>query len=345
MTRMDAIHERLLNHTFPDHTSALDYCTRIAAGFGYNVKHDQIGNKSHVHVIGEGTMIRLVLEQGQGQENEPCWIFSKEDKGGGGDDGDDMGWPQEAQEMMIQLVRQRLPAHVIRQTLQQQFPSLMINDAAFSRKLDEERARGVQERSQRLLVLSARLCAVVAANEEWTRAVEHNMAKMIGSYRPTATPEVLDSLATLGTVQSPPMDASSKKKQKNDSAHKGMQLVQVPEYTLTIQEQQDINLDQHRFDHPMFAQPQQQQQPVVPHQQQQVAAAAAAAASYGGIMQTPQPSSTTTMPFAFEDAIMAVERPPSNTAAAAAAAAAAAGAQPFFYPPRQNPSSGDLLHH
>lgn len=280
-------------------------------------------------------MIRLVLEQGQGQENEPCWIFSKEDKGGGGDDGDDMGWPQEAQEMMIQLVRQRLPAHVIRQTLQQQFPSLMINDAAFSRKLDEERARGVQERSQRLLVLSARLCAVVAANEEWTRAVEHNMAKMIGSYRPTATPEVLDSLATLGTVQSPPMDASSKKKQKNDSAHKGMQLVQVPEYTLTIQEQQDINLDQHRFDHPMFAQP----------QQQQVAAAAAAAASYGGIMQTPQPSSTTTMPFAFEDAIMAVERPPSNTAAAAAAAAAAAGAQPFFYPPRQNPSSGDLLHH
>lgn len=295
-------------------------------------------------------MTRLVLEQGQGQENEPCWIFSKEDKrGGGGDDGgDDMGWPQEVQEMMIQLVRQRLPAHVIRQALQQQFPSLMINDAAFSRKLDEERARGVQERSQRLLVLSARLCAVVAANEEWTRAVEHNMAKMIGNYRPTATPEVLDSLATLGTVQSPPMDASSKKKQKNDSAHKGMQLVQVPEYTLTIQDQQDINLDQHRFDHPMFAppHPQQQQQPVVPHQQQQqqVAAAAAAAASYGGIMQTPQPSSTTTMPFAFEDAIMAVERPPSNTAAAAAAAAAA-GAQPFFYPPRQNPSSGDLLHH
>lgn len=43
--QMDAIHERLLNHTFPDHTSALDYCTRIAAGFGYNVKHDQIGNK------------------------------------------------------------------------------------------------------------------------------------------------------------------------------------------------------------------------------------------------------------------------------------------------------------
>lgn len=290
-------------------------------------------------MIGEGNAIRLILEQSQ--DNEACWMFTRDqvDQDGDDDNDDDMGWPKEVQEMMIQLVRQRLPTHVIRQTLQQQFPSLMISDALFSRKLDEERAREVQERSQRLLVLSARLCAVVAANEEWTRAVEHNMAKMIGSYRPTATPEVLDSLATLGTVQSPPMDASSKKKQKNDSAHKGMQLVQVPEYTLTIQQhhQQDINLDQHRFDHPMFAAaaPQQQQQPMVPHhhhhqQQEEAVAAAAAAASYGGIMQTPQPTSTT-MPFAFEDAIMSVERP--SNAAAAAAAAAAAGTQPFFILP------------
>lgn len=46
--QMEAIHERLLQHTFPDHSSALDYCTRIAAGFGYNVKHDQFGNKVSV---------------------------------------------------------------------------------------------------------------------------------------------------------------------------------------------------------------------------------------------------------------------------------------------------------
>lgn len=95
-------------------------------------------------------------------------------------------WPTEVNDLIIQLARQRLQTHEIREAVKSQFPDITWNERRFYNRLTEERKRikqrGVLDRSQRLLVMSARLCAVVASNEDWTAAVEIEMAKMLENY-------------------------------------------------------------------------------------------------------------------------------------------------------------------
>jgi hypothetical protein len=112
-------------------------------------------------------------------------------------------WPAEVNEMIIQLARQRLQTHEIREAVKQQFPDISWNERRFYNRLTEERKRirqrGVVERSQRLLLLSARLCSVVANHEEWAFAVESDLQRMFENFCQLArlTPENINTLVDL----------------------------------------------------------------------------------------------------------------------------------------------------
>lgn len=118
-------------------------------------------------------------------------------------------WPAEVNEMIIQLARQRLQTHEIREAVKQQFPDISWNERRFYNRLTEERKRirqrGVVERSQRLLLLSARLCSVVASHEEWAFAVESDLQRMFENFCQLArlTPENIHTLVDLqaGMIQ------------------------------------------------------------------------------------------------------------------------------------------------
>ncbi|KAI7891877.1 uncharacterized protein EV154DRAFT_506774 [Mucor mucedo] len=112
-------------------------------------------------------------------------------------------WPIEVNEMIIQLARQRLQTHEIREAVKQQFPEISWNERRFYNRLTEERKRirqrGVVERSQRLLMLSARLCSVIASNEEWAHCVESDLQRMFENFCQLArlTPENINTLVDL----------------------------------------------------------------------------------------------------------------------------------------------------
>ncbi|CAO3641953.1 unnamed protein product [Mucor hiemalis] len=114
-------------------------------------------------------------------------------------------WPTEVNEMIIQLARQRLQTHEIREAVKQQFPDISWNERRFYNRLTEERKRirqrGVVERSQRLLMLSARLCSVIASNEEWSTCVESDLQHMFENFCQLArlTPENINTLVDLQT--------------------------------------------------------------------------------------------------------------------------------------------------
>lgn len=112
-------------------------------------------------------------------------------------------WPAEVNEMIIQLARQRLQTHEIREAVKQQFPDISWNERRFYNRLTEERKRirqrGVVERSQRLLMLSARLCSVIASNEDWAMCVESDLQRMFENFCQLArlTPDNINTLVDL----------------------------------------------------------------------------------------------------------------------------------------------------
>jgi hypothetical protein len=114
-------------------------------------------------------------------------------------------WPVEVNDMIIQLARQRLQTHEIREAVKQHFPDITWNERRFYNRLTEERKRirqrGVVERSQRLLLLSARLCSIVAANNEWTIYVESELQRLFENFCQLArlTPENINTLVDLQT--------------------------------------------------------------------------------------------------------------------------------------------------
>lgn len=163
-------------------------------------------------------------------------------------------WPVEVNEMIIELARQRLQTHEIREAVRQQFPDISWNERRFYNRLTEERKRirqrGVVERSQRLLLLSARLCSIVASNEEWSNAVESELQRMFENFCQMARlpfettkslvdlePELIqmetDRLVS-NTHQLSIDEQSPMKKRKGNETPKGVQVVHVPSYSIQV---------------------------------------------------------------------------------------------------------------
>lgn len=95
-------------------------------------------------------------------------------------------WPAQVNLYIIQLARQRLQTHEIRDLVKQRFPDITWNERRFYNRLAEERKRikqrDVVQRTQRLMFLSTQICSLVAANEEWFDEVEASLARFFDHY-------------------------------------------------------------------------------------------------------------------------------------------------------------------
>ncbi|KAI8146966.1 hypothetical protein BJV82DRAFT_372526 [Fennellomyces sp. T-0311] len=210
---MDPLFDRLLKRAFPDSVSAIEHCRALCAEFGFTVKQEASANRNiYVYCSREGLpdsqrnpkpspqrkrpskrcdcRWRVVLSENEHDQ----WEFRKSMNPSASEHNHEMmspdemvkAWPAEVNDLIIQLARQRLQTHEIRETVKQQFPDITWNERRFYNRLTEERKRikqrGVLDRSQRLLLLSARLCSVVSANEDWAASVEAEMTRLLESY-------------------------------------------------------------------------------------------------------------------------------------------------------------------
>ncbi|KAG2217844.1 hypothetical protein INT45_008141 [Circinella minor] len=210
---MEPLFERLLKRTFSESVSAIEYCRALCAEFGFTVKQEASANRNiYVYCSREGLpdsqrnpkpspqrkrpskrcdcRWRVVLSENEHDQ----WEFRKSMNPNASEHNHEMmspdemvkAWPSEVNDLIIQLARQRLQTHEIRETVKQQFPDITWNERRFYNRLTEERKRikqrGVLDRSQRLLLLSARLCSIVASNEDWASNVEQEMTRLLESY-------------------------------------------------------------------------------------------------------------------------------------------------------------------
>lgn len=116
-------------------------------------------------------------------------------------------WPAEVNSFIIQLARQRMQTHEIRDIVKQRFPDITWNERRFYNRLTEERKRirqrDVMDRVQKLLLLSARLCSVVAAHDDWFVNVESDLVRILDHYYHLSrlSPESLSSLVDFSLDQ------------------------------------------------------------------------------------------------------------------------------------------------
>ncbi|KAI8368927.1 hypothetical protein BD560DRAFT_454677 [Blakeslea trispora] len=227
---MEPLYERLLKKPFPDSVTAIEYCRSVCAEFGFTVKQEASANRNiYVYCSREGLpdsqrnpkpspqrkrpskrcdcRWRVVLSENEQEQ----WEFRKSMNPNASEHNHEMmspdemvkAWPPEVNDTIIQLARKRLQTHEIRETVKQKFPNITWNERRFYNRLTEERKRirqrGVVERSQRLLLLSARLCSIVASHEDWTFAVENDLQRMFENFCQLArlTPENISTLVDL----------------------------------------------------------------------------------------------------------------------------------------------------
>ncbi|KAI7872402.1 hypothetical protein BDF14DRAFT_500650 [Spinellus fusiger] len=227
---MEPLYQRLLKKGFPDSISAIEYCRDICAEYGFTIKQEASANKNiYVYCSREGLpdsqrnpkpspqrkrpskrcdcRWRIVLSENE-QER---WEFRKSLTATALEHNHEMmspeemvkAWPPEVSDMIIRLAQQRLQTHEIREAVKQYFPDITWNERRFYNRLTEERKRirqrGVIERSQRLLLLSARLCSIVAGNEGWAICVENDLARMFDNFCQLTrlTPEAIESLVDM----------------------------------------------------------------------------------------------------------------------------------------------------
>ncbi|KAI8391747.1 uncharacterized protein BYT42DRAFT_543248 [Radiomyces spectabilis] len=295
---MEPLYEQLLQQDFPSSAAALEFCRHACALFGFTVKQETSANRNiYVYCSREGIpdsqrkpktlpqrkrsskrcdcRWRVVLAEVHGR-----WAFRKlsanasEHNHEMSSPAEILGsWPPAVNDLIIQLARQNMQTHEIREIVKQQFPGITWNERRFYNRLTEERKRIKQRnvvlRAQQLLVLSARLCSVVAANDEWSAYVKRDLSCLLDKFCHLSqlSPESIDSLTDIAsdqihmqdplwkpssqdtdmTFQSSPVAASKQetqlerlnKKRKSmalmaDEGSKITHTINVPAYTLHI---------------------------------------------------------------------------------------------------------------
>ncbi|SAM07159.1 hypothetical protein [Absidia glauca] len=210
---MEPLYERLLQQSFPDSHSAVEFCRHACAQFGFTVKQEASANKNiYVYCSREGLpdsqrKPKLAPQRKRPSKRCDCrwrvvlsentnghWEFRKSSNNTAYEhnhemmDPNDMvkTWPAQVNLSIIQLARQRLQTHEIRDLVKQRFPDITWNERRFYNRLAEERKRikqrDVVQRTRRLLFLSTQLCSLVAANEEWFDEVEAGLARFFDHY-------------------------------------------------------------------------------------------------------------------------------------------------------------------
>lgn len=175
-------------------------------------------------------------------------------------------WPPQVNDVIIDLARQRLQTHEIRDKVKQQFPDISWNERRFYNRLTEERKKmrqeAVLERTRHILQVSSQLCSVVAANEDWSNHVHTELTRMFEHFCQQAGIDRQSLLLDLD-IESIASDVDSVKQSVSDSGGedepslkrrksikgistglqtqqqslKGVQSVFVPGYTIHVRTQ------------------------------------------------------------------------------------------------------------
>ncbi|CAO3652022.1 unnamed protein product [Cunninghamella blakesleeana] len=210
---MEPLYGQLLQHTFPDSHSAVQFCRHACAEFGFTVKQEASANRNiYVYCSREGLpdsqrkpksapqrkrpskrcdcRWRVVLTE----NNQGLWEFRKASSPTAYEHNHEMmdpkemvkTWPMEVNHLIIELARQKMQTHEIRDIVKQRFPHITWNERRFYNRLTEERKRIKQreiiERVQRMLFLTAKMCSLVAANDEWSMNVENELNRLYDNY-------------------------------------------------------------------------------------------------------------------------------------------------------------------
>ncbi|KAI9259527.1 hypothetical protein BDA99DRAFT_95104 [Phascolomyces articulosus] len=210
---MKPLYDRLLERSFPDSASAVEFCRGACAEHGFTVKQEASANKHiYVYCSREGLPDSVRKPRSSPQRKRPSkrcdcrwrvvlsetepnrWEFRRSLNPNAAEHNHEMmspeemvqNWPNEVNEFIIRLARQRMQTHEIRDLVKQRFPSIAWNERRFYNRLTEERKRirqrDVMDRSQRLLTASARVCSLVAANEDWSTCVESEFTRLLNHY-------------------------------------------------------------------------------------------------------------------------------------------------------------------
>ncbi|KAI8097295.1 uncharacterized protein BX664DRAFT_326049 [Halteromyces radiatus] len=224
---MEPLYEQLLQQAFPNSHSAVEFCRHACAEFGFTVKQEASANRNiYVYCSREGLpdsqrkpkptpqrkrpSKRLLSENNQG-----LWEFRKSSSPTAYEHNHEMmdpkdmvkTWPAEVNSFIIQLARQRMQTHEIRDIVKQRFPDISWNERRFYNRLTEERKRirqrDVVDRVQRILFLSSKLCSVVAGNDDWFVNVESDLGRMFEHYYHLSrlSPDALSSLVDISLDQ------------------------------------------------------------------------------------------------------------------------------------------------
>ncbi|ORX54622.1 hypothetical protein DM01DRAFT_1407444 [Hesseltinella vesiculosa] len=270
---MSPLYEQLLKRPFPDTVSAINYCRKMCAEFGFTVKQEASANRNiYVYCSREGLpdsqrhpkttpqrkrpskrcdcRWRIVLSENDQQQ----WEFRKSMNPNASEHNHDMmspdemvkAWPVEVNDMIIYLAQQHLQTHEIRDAVKRRFPDISWNERRFYNRLTEERKRIRQrytvDRTRRLLTLSAQLCALVASNEEWAQCVQGDMQRMVDNFTclmgdgsPTSDLQMdwIQNIESPARASTNPPEESPSKKRKLPTV-KGIQTVAVPSFHLFV---------------------------------------------------------------------------------------------------------------
>ncbi|KAI7886909.1 hypothetical protein K492DRAFT_233113 [Lichtheimia hyalospora FSU 10163] len=322
---MEPLYERLLAKSFNDSASAVEFCRSLCSEFGFTVKQEASANKHiYVYCSREGLPDSQRRPRPSPQRRRPSkrcncrWrvVLSETDSGqwefrrflnpNASEHNHEMmspdemmhNWPNEVNDLIIQLAQQRIQTSEIRDTVKQQYPHISWNERRFYNRLTEERKRirqrDVLERSRRLTLLSAQLCSIVTMHDTWAMHVESEMMRLFDHYRRLARVQDSDTLVDLvpeaiqisnnlqdeqhhvkkrrvsasslsSTTPTPPLSTTSSPPQ----AFRSGQPVHVPSYTLYVRPQPH-RASPHTTRHHHHQQQQQTDPlPPLPRQQQQ----------------------------------------------------------------------------
>ncbi|KAI8992611.1 hypothetical protein BDB01DRAFT_847970 [Pilobolus umbonatus] len=198
--------DRLFQTEFVSSTDAIEFCREACGEYGFTIIQDtSVKRDIHIYCSRRG---KPCYHYNQSFDEDQCdckwhvvlteikpyeWKFIRSPDPGALEHNHEMSspeelnWPAEIKQRIIQLARQKVHTDEIRETIKLQFPDIIWNDSRFYNYMIEERTRvrqsSIVDKVQRLILISTRLCSVVAANEDWSNGVESDLLKMLDNFK------------------------------------------------------------------------------------------------------------------------------------------------------------------
>ncbi|KAG1473644.1 hypothetical protein G6F56_000837 [Rhizopus delemar] len=217
---LEPFYERLIGITFPESTSAIEYCRELCAEFGFTVKQEASTHRNiYVYCSREGLPDSLRNPKTNPQrkrpskrcdcrwrvvlfENEGLWEFRRSLNPEAGKHNHELmhpdeierNWPKEVTDLIFELARLRMTTQDIRTRVQVQFPNVNWNERRFYNRLSEERQkikqRDTADRTHDLCQLWSKICALTAGNDELSQFIKHELIALYQTLSDTTQVDV-----------------------------------------------------------------------------------------------------------------------------------------------------------